>query len=204
MKLYFTPNACSQAVHIVAREAGLPLELAKVDLMTHKLEDGSDYYTVNPRGYVPLLELDDGSRHTEVSALIQYLADQDPTGRLLPEVGTRERFEAQQWITFVSSELHKAFSPWLWHKETADSTVKAVKDKLATRFAELDRHLATRSYLLGEQFTAADAYCYVIVNWSHLLGIGLKGYPALSAYLKRVAARPKVREVLVAEGLLKA
>jgi glutathione S-transferase len=204
MKLYFTPNACSQAVHIVAREAGLPLELARVDLMTHKLEDGSDYYTVNPRGYVPLLELDDGSRHTEVSALIQYLADQDPTGRLLPEVGTRERFEAQQWITFVSSELHKAFSPWLWHKETADSTVKAVKDKLATRFAELDRHLAARSYLLGEQFTAADAYCYVIVNWSHLLGIGLKGYPALGAYLQRVAARPKVREVLVAEGLLKA
>jgi glutathione S-transferase len=204
MKLYFAPNACSQAVHIVAREAGIALDLTKVDLMTHKLADGTDYYGVNPRGYVPLLELDDGSRHTEVSALIQYLADQDPAGQLMPKPGTRERFEALQWITFVSSELHKVFSPWLWHKETADSTVRAVKEKLATRFAELDQHLASRSYLLGEQFTAADAYCYVIVNWSNLLGIGLKAYPALAAYLQRVAARPKVREVLVAEGLLKA
>lgn len=203
MKLYFTPNACSQAVHIVAREAGLPLELAKVDLMAHKLEDGTDYYTVNPRGYVPMLELDDGSLHTEVGALIQYLADQDPKGQLMPKPGTRERFEAQQWITFVSSELHKVFSPWLWHKETADSTVKTAKEKLATRLAELDQRLASRSYLLGEQFTAVDAYCYVIVNWANLLGIGLKGYPSLSAYLQRVAARPKVREVLVAEGLLK-
>ncbi|HEY1391992.1 MAG TPA: glutathione S-transferase N-terminal domain-containing protein, partial [Methylibium sp.] len=142
MKLYFTPNACSLAVHIVAREAGLALDLTKVDLMTHTLEDGSDFHAVNPRGYVPVLQLDDGSRHTEVSALIQHLGDQDPIGRLMPRHGSRERFEVQQWISFVSSELHKAFSPWLWHKETADSTVKAVKEKIATRFAELDQRLA--------------------------------------------------------------
>ncbi|HEY1392815.1 MAG TPA: glutathione binding-like protein, partial [Methylibium sp.] len=106
-------------------------------------------------------------------------------------------------ISFVSSELHKAFSPWLWHKETADSTVEAVKEKIAARFAELDQRLATRSYLMGEQFTVADAYCYVVANWSRLLGIGLEPYPALDVYLQRVAARPKVREALQAEGLLK-
>jgi glutathione S-transferase len=203
MKLYFSPAACSQAVHIALREAGIAADLRKVDLATYKLDDGSDYKAVNPRGYVPLLELDDGSRHTEVAALLQYVADLAPGSGLLAAAGTRERFEAVQWLTFVSSELHKAFSPWLWHKETADSTRAAVKEKLAVRLAEVDARLANRTYLLGEQFTVADAYCFTIVSWAPMLGMSLKAYPHLQEYLQRVAQRPAVKAVLVAEGLAK-
>ena len=204
MKLYYSPAACSQAVHIALREAGVAAGLAKVDLATYKLEDGSDYKAVNPRGYVPLLELDDGSRHTEVAALLQYVADLAPASGLIPAFGTRERFEVLQWLTFVSSELHKVFSPWLWHKETADSTRAAVKEKLAARFAELDQRLEGRTYLTGDAFTVADAYCFTIVSWAPMLGMGLKAYPNLQAYLQRVAERPAVQQVLRAEGLAKA
>jgi glutathione S-transferase len=203
MKLYYAPGACSLAPHIAAREAGLSLDLVKVDLATHRLASGADYRAINPRGYVPLLELDDGSRHTEVAALLQYIGDLATNGRLIAAPGTAARFETVQWLTFVSSELHKVFSPWLWHKETADSTAQACREKLALRFAELDRRLVDRDYLLGEQFTVADAYCFTIVNWSNFLGISLKPYPALGAYLARVAARPAVHAALVAEGLAK-
>jgi glutathione S-transferase len=203
MKLYHSPGACSLAPHIVAREAGLPIELVKVDLKTHRLDDGSDYLRINPRGYVPVLELDDGSRHSEAAALLQYLGDLGHDATLLPRPGTRERFEVIEWISFVATELHKTFSPWLWHKETAESTVRAVKDKLAQRFAELDRRLAQQPYLAGKHFTIADAYAYAILNWCNFLAISLKPYPALGAYLDRIAARPKVREALLAEGLVK-
>ena len=203
MKLYYSPGACSLAPHIVASEAGVPIELVKVDLASHKLADGTDYYTINPRGYVPLLELDDGTRITEVVAIVQYLADSKGATHLAPAAGTFERVRLNQWLAFISSELHKVFSPWLWHKETAESTKQSVKDRLATRFKELDGLLAKQDYLLGKQFTIADAYAYTIVNWSNFLGISLKPYPSLSAYLLRVAARPKVQEALGAEGLLK-
>jgi glutathione S-transferase len=203
MKLYYSPGACSMAAHITASEAGIPLQLVKVDLATHKLVDGTDYYTINPRGYVPLLELDDGTRITEVVAIVQYLADLKPDSKLAPAAGTFDRVRLTQWLAFISSELHKVFSPWLWHKETAPSTRETVKEKLAERFSELDALLAKQDYLLGKQFTIADAYAYTIVNWSNFLGISLKAYPALSAYLLRVAARPKVQEALGAEGLLK-
>jgi len=204
MKLYFSPAACSQAVHIALREAGLPAELLKVDLATHRLDDGADYLSINPRGYVPLLQLDDGSRHTEVAALLQYVGDLAPASGLMPAAGTRQRFEVLQWLTFISSELHKVFSPWLWHKETADSTRKACKDRLALRFAELDTLLAQRSFLAGEQFTVADAYAFTVLNWAPMLGLSLQAHPRLLAYLERVAARPAVRAALQAEGLLKA
>lgn len=200
MKLYYSPGACSLAVHIALREAGARFELAKVDLATHRLDDGSDYHEVSPRGYVPLLELSDGSRHTEAAALLQYVAETAPQPGLLGGPGSRRRFQILQWLTFVGSELHKVFSPWLWHKETAESTRAAVKDKLAARFAELDRHLATHQYLVGE-FSVADAYCFTIVNWASILALSLKPYPNLQAYLTRVASRPKVREALVVEGL---
>lgn len=203
MKLYFSPAACSLAVHIVAREAGIPVELVQVDLVTHRLADGSDYHAVNPRGYVPALQLDDGTLLTEVAALVQYLADQKPQARLAPAAGTMERVQLQQWLTFVSSELHKVFSPWLWHKETAESTRRSVKEKIALRFAELDRLLATQPYLTGLRFTVADAYAFAIVNWSHFTGISLKPYPSLAAYQDRIAARPAVIAALQAEGLLK-
>ena len=203
MKLYYSPGACSLAPHIVAREAGLAIDLVKVDLATHRTETGEDYFKINPRGYVPALEID-GELHTEVAALVQYLAEQAPASTLLPPAGTMERFRVQQWLTFVSSELHKTFSPWLWHAETAESTKQAAREKLAVRFAELDRHLADRPYLTGDTFTVADAYAFTIVNWSNFLKIDLKPYPNLSAFMARVAARPKVREALKAERLLAA
>lgn len=157
MKLYYSPAACSLAVHIVAREAGLPIELIKVDLATHRLDDGTDYYTINPRGYVPLLELDDGTRLTEVAALGPYLADLIPDTDLIPPAGTLDRVRVQGWLTFISSELHKAFSPWLWHKDTAPSTKQSVLERLAGRFAELDARLAQQPYLTGDRTRPSGA-----------------------------------------------
>ncbi|HYF42357.1 MAG TPA: glutathione transferase GstA [Ramlibacter sp.] len=204
MKLYYAPAYCSLAVHIALREAGIAADLVKVDTEAGKLEDGTDYAAINPRGYVPLLELDDGSRHSEVAALLQYVGDLAPASGLMPAFGTRDRFLATQWLTFVSSELHKVFSPWLFHKDTADSTRKASKDKLVRRFGDLDRHLEGRTWLVGDAFTVADAYCFTIMNWAPMLGMSLKAYPHLAAYIERVNARPAVRAALVAEGLLKA
>ena len=204
MKLYYSPAACSLAVHIALREAGVAAELVPVDLARHQLADGSDYLAIQPRGYVPLLELDDGSRHSEASALLQYVAESSPQAGLLPAVGSPERLQVLQWVTFVATELHKVFSPWLWHKETADSTRKAVKDKLAARFAELDQVLATRAFIAGDAFSIADAYAFTIVRWAPMLGLSLKAYPQLEAYLQRVAARPAVQAALQAEGLVKA
>jgi glutathione S-transferase len=203
MKLYFSPAACSLSVHIALREAGLPVELQQVDLARHTLADGSDYRAINPRGYVPLLEFDDGSRHTEVAALLQYVGDQDPTRALLPADG-RERLAVVEWLGFVATELHKTFSPWLWHAETADSTRRDVRAKLATRFAELNERLATREWLALDRFTVADAYAYTIVSWAQILKLDLKPYPHLTAYLRRVAARPAVQAARLAEGLVRA
>lgn len=203
MKLYYAPGACSQAVHIALREAALEPALARVDLGTHRLEGGADFREINPRGYVPVLELDDGSRHTEAAALLQYVGDLASGSGLMPAPGSRERLEVIRWLAFVATELHKVFSPWLWHKETADSTRKACKERIALRLAELDTLLAQRPYLAGERFTVADAYCFVIANWGPMLGVGLKTYPHLQDYLTRIAARPAVQAALKAEGLMK-
>ena len=202
MKLFYSPAYCSQAVHIALREAGIETTLLKVDTVAGRVEDGRDYRQINPRGYVPMLELEDGSRHTEVAALLQYVGDLAPQSGLMPQAGSRERFQVLQWLTFVSSELHKVFSPWLFHKETADSTRKACKEKLALRFADLDAHLAGRDWLVGDRFTVADAYCFTIMGWAPMLGMRLTAYPNLSAYLERVKQRPHVRAALQAEGLL--
>jgi len=203
LTLYFSPGACSLAVHITAREAGVPIELVEVNLATHQLKNGSDYFAINPRGYVPALRLDDGLVLTEVAALVQYLADLEPQTRLAPKAGTLERVQLQAWLTFISSELHKVFSPWLWHKETAESTVASVREKIAVRFAELDRLLARQTYLMGDRFTVADAYAFAIVNWSNFLDVDLGAFPSLAAYMARIAERPKVREAMLAERLIK-
>jgi glutathione S-transferase len=203
MKLYYHPAYCSQAVHIALREAGLSADLLQVDTVAGRVEDGRDYREINPRGYVPLLELDDGSRHTEVAALLQYVGDLAPASGLMPAAGTRERFEVLQWLTFVSSEMHKVFSPWLFHKETADSTRRDCREKLARRFAELDARLRGREWLVGDRFTVADAYAFPIMNWAPMLGMGLAAYPSLVAWMERVKARPQVRAALRAEGLLR-
>jgi len=202
MKLYFSPAACSLAVHIALREAGLPFELVKVDLASHTLADGSDYRRISPRGYVPLLELDDGSRRTEAAALLQYVAGRAPQHDLIGAPDSARRQQVVEWLVFVATELHKGFSPWLWHKETADSTRAAVKAKLAERFAELDRHLAGHEHLAGG-FSVADAYAFTILNWAGLLGLSLAAHPHLQAYLGRIAARPQVQAAMRAEGLLR-
>lgn len=204
MKLYHAPGACSLAVHIALREAGIAVDLVKVDLASHRTAAGDDYYGINPRGYVPLLELEDGGRHTEVAALLQFIGEGAPASGLVPPPGAPERFEVQKWIAFVASELHKVFSPWLWHKETDDATRKACKEKIAARFAELDAMLGTREFLAGGQFSAADAYGFAIVSWAPMLGIPLTPYPQLAAWLARVAQRPAVHAALLAEGLAKA
>ena len=202
MKLYFSPGACSLAVHIALREAGQTFDLAKVDLASHKLSDGGDFFAINPRGYVPVLEIAPGERRTEVAALLLQVAALAPAKALLPQAGTPEHEQALQWLVFVATELHKTFSPWLWHKETAASTRDAAKQKLAARFADMDAHLAQRPWLAGGAFSIADIYGFTIVNWSNFLGISLKPYPALSAWTDRVRARPAVQEALGAEGLL--
>ena len=204
MKLYYAPAYCSQAVHIALREAGIAHDRVQVDTVARRTADGAGYGAINPRGYVPLLELDDGSRHTEVAALLQYVADLAPEAGLMPPVGSRERFEVLQWLTFVSSELHKGFSPWLFHKETADSTRQAVRDKLKLRFADLETRLADRDWLVGGRFTVADAYAFTIMSWAPMVGMSLAAYPRVGAWLERVRARPHVRAALQAEGLLKA
>ena len=203
MKLYYSPAYCSQAVHIALREAGLAHDLVQVDTVAGRTAEGADYRALNPRGYVPMLELDDGSRHTEVAALLQYVGDLAPGTGLIPRAGSRERFEVLQWLTFVSSELHKGFSPWLFHKETADSTRQAVRDKLKLRFADLDKRLAGRDWLVGDRFTVADAYGFTIMNWAPMVGMSLAAFPDVVAWLDRVRSRPQVRAALQAEGLLK-
>jgi glutathione S-transferase len=203
MKLYFSPAYCSLAVHIALREAGVAADLVQVDTVAGTTAAGADYRAINPRGYVPMLELDDGSRHTEVAALLQYVGDLAPAGGLMPPVGSRERFEVLQWLTFVSSELHKGFSPWLFHKETADSTRRAVKDRLKLRFGDLEARLAGREWLVGDRFTVADAYGFTILSWAAMVGMSLASWPRVVAWLDRVRARPQVRAALQAEGLLK-
>ena len=202
MKLYYSPGACSLAVHIALREVGVRFDRIPVDLVKHATADGTNFYDISPRGYVPLLQLDDGSRHTEAAALLQYVADLDPKQALIGAMGTARRLAVTEWLSFVGTELHKVFSPWLWHKETADSTRQAAKEMLATRFTELNALLAKQDYLAGE-FSVADAYAFTIINWANFLALPLTSYPNLSAYLARVSQRPKVQETLRVEGLVK-
>lgn len=206
MKLYYTPGTCSLSPHIVAREAGIRLDLEKVDIKVrpHRTESGVDYTRINPNGYVPALELDDGSVLTEGVAIVQFLADLAPDSGLAPPDGTRERYRLQAWLTFISAELHKMFSPWLFHPEYGEQAQAAARDRIAVRLARLDEHLSCSAFLLGDRFTAADAYCFAIVSWSNLFQIDLEPYPNLDAYQSRIAARPGVREAMQAEGLLSA
>jgi len=201
MRLYYSRGACSLAAHIAAREGGLPVDLVQVDLGAHKYAEGLDYFRVNPRGYVPLLELNDGERITETGVIVQYLAEQGKNPALLPPAGTIERIRVQEWLNFVSTELHKVFSPWLWHKETAASTQEKARSTLSKRFAELDKVLGRSNYLTGEVFTVADAYAFAILNWTNLLHMDISAYPNLKAYLVRVGSRPEVSAALKYEHL---
>jgi glutathione S-transferase len=202
MKLYYYPGACSLAPHIVAREAGIPLTLEKVDLANRTTETGASYLAINPKGYVPALGLQDNSVLTEASAIIQYLADSQTAADLAPAAGTIERYRLLEWLGFISTEIHKGFGP-LWNPTTPDTVKTATKERLATRFAYLDEKLGSQSFLMDAKFTIADAYLFTVVNWTNFHGIDLSPFPNLQAFQARVAARPAVQQALEAEGLLK-
>lgn len=202
MKLYYSPGACSLSVHITLREAGLPFDLVLASTKTHKLKDGTDYYTINPKGYVPLLELDNGERLTEVAAIQQYVADQVPEKNLAPAWGTMARYRLQEWLTFTGTELHKAYSP-LFNPGSSDEIKNAAKSLINGRLAYVNDQLAGKSYLLGEAFSVADTYLYVVANWSQHVGVDLTPFPHLTAFIARMSARPAVQAALKAEGLIK-
>jgi glutathione S-transferase len=191
MKLYYSPGACSFAPHIAAIEAGVPVTPVKVDLRSHKLADGTDYYTINPKGYVPLLELDDGTRMAEAAVILQYIADRKP-GTLAPAFGTLERYRLMEWLNFIATELHKGFSP-LWH-QPSDEVRAGIVDKLGKRFDIVAAALAKSEFVAGPTFTIADAYLYTILSWSKFLKVDLSRWPSLVAYLERIGARPAVLE----------
>ena len=201
MKLYYAPGACSLSPHIVARELGLPIQLQKVNTKDKSMEGGGDFWKVNARGYVPVLELDDGDKLTEGPAIVQYLADQKPESGLAPKNGTKERYHLQEWLNFLTSEVHKQFSP-LFKPNTPEDYKKIAKENLATRFKWMDQQLAGKDYLTGKQFTVADAYAFVLLGWTKPTQIDLSQWPNLQAFHKRVAARPKVKEAMQAEGLI--
>ena len=200
MKLYFSPGACSLAAHITLAEAGQSHSTKRVDLKTHTLADGTDYYTINPNGYVPVLELDDGSRLSEAAVILQYIADRKP-GTLAPAFGSMERYRLMEWLNFVATEVHKNFSP-LWHS-IPDATRETQHTKIASRLDFVTKTLSKQPYLMGEQFTIADVYLFTILNWASMLKFDLARWPALQQFHARIAARPAVHAVMVDEGLIK-
>ncbi len=199
MKLYYAPGACSLSVHIALREVGAAFEPVRVDLRTHQLADGSDYTTIAPRGYVPLLTLPDGSRHTEAAALLQYVADLDPSHAFIGGYGTPRRLAVTEWLGFVATELHKTFGP-LWNPQAPEATRAAATRLLGTRITELERHFTEHEHLAGS-FSVADAYAFTVLSWATPLGLSLALYPQVQKYLGRIAARPQVQAALRAEGL---
>jgi glutathione S-transferase len=200
MKLYYSPGACSLSPHIVALEAGIPLELKKVDLSKKTLEDGSDYRKINPRGYVPALEIAPGRVLTEGPAVVQYLADLKPESGLAPKNGTWERYKLQEALNFVTSELHKGLGG-LFNPAVTPEWRKGILDRLALRLQALDEMLGEHDYLAGDAFSVADAYLFTVLGWTRPLKIDLAPYANIAAYLARVGARPKVQEAMKAEGL---
>lgn len=204
MKLYFSPGACSLSPHIVMREAGIVADLEQVDLKTKTTKSGADFTAVNPKGQVPTLVLDNGQTLTEGPAVVQYLADQKPQSGLAPQNGTFERYRLQEWLNFITAEIHKPFGA-LFNSATPEDYKRIAKEALASRFAYVDRHLASGGgpFLMGAQFTVADAYLFVMTLWAKFLKVDLDQWTRLKAYAEQVAARPKVHEALKEEGLAK-
>jgi len=202
MKLYYSPAACSLSPHIVLREAGLPFELVLASTKTHKLPDGTDYYTINSKGQVPLLELDSGERLTEGPAIVQYIADRVPDSKLAPPAGTMARYRLQEWLNFITSELHKTMGN-LFNPAMPEDAKPVFRERAADKFRWVDKQLEGRSYLMGDAFSVADAYLFTMANWTQFTGIDLSGMKNLNALQARMAARPAVQAAMRAEGLLK-
>ena len=202
MKLYYSPGACSFSPHIALREAGLPFELVKKELHSKTLEDGSDFRAINPKGYVPVLAFDDGQLLTEGPAIVQYIADRVPDKKLAPPADTMERYRLQEWLNYITSELHKTFSP-LFNKKASEDWKAAARELLDRRIDFVAKALEGRDYLMGDTFTVADCYLFTVLNWGSWVKIDLSRWPNVAEYMKRIAARPTVQEALKAEGLLK-
>jgi glutathione S-transferase len=202
MKLYYSPGACSLSPHIALHEAGLAVEPVLASTKTHKLQDGTDYYGINPLGYVPMLELDDGTRLREGPAIVQYIADLAPTKNLAPAAGTLQRYRLQEWLTFIGTEMHKGYSP-LFNPNMPEEAKAIFKDKLKSRYQWLDGQLADKPYLMGDQFSVADGYLFTVTNWAKPTSVDIADFANLQAWHARVAARPAVQEAMKAEGLLK-
>ena len=202
MKLYYSPGACSLSAHIALQESGLPFEAVQAPTKTHKLPDGTDFYTINPLGYVPVLELDNGQRLREGPAIVQYIADQVPDRQLAPANGSFERYQLQEWLTFIGTEVHKNFSP-LFTPGMPDEAKQMSKDRLTARLKWVDGELSTKPYLMGDHFSVADAYLFTVTNWPKLVGLDISGFANLAALRARVADRPAVQAAMRAEGLLK-
>ena len=202
MKLYYSPGACSLSPHIALYEAGLPFTAVLASTKTKKLQDGTDYTTINPKGYVPLLELDSGERLSEGPAIVQWIADQAPAKKLAPPAGTMARYHLMEWLNFITSELHKSFSP-LFNPAINEEARAVYRKRLAGRYEWIDGQLAGKDYLMGAQFTVADAYLFTVTNWCQYVGVDIGERANVKAYMARVGARPAVQAAMKAEGLQK-
>lgn len=201
MKLYYKAGACSLSPHIVLCEAGLAFDLESVDLITKKTGSGGDYLGFNPKGYVPALLLDDGQLLTEGPAIVQYIADRVPEKRLAPAAGTMERYRLMEALNFIGTELHKGFSP-LFNPKAPDEWKSMARDMLTKRIGVVAKQLEGRDYLLGAEFSVADAYLFTVLGWAGYVKLDLSAWPVLKSYLARIAARPAVQAAMAAEGLL--
>jgi len=199
MKLYFKPGACSLSPHIVLRELGLPFDLDRVDTKAGKTATGQDFRSINPKGYVPTLQLDDGAVLTEGVAIVQYLADRNPERQLAPKSGSLERYRLQEWLNYIATELHKGFGGPLF-ASASEEAKQTAREGYGKKLDFLAQHLEEREFLLGERFTVADAYLFTVMTWSKARGIELERWPVLKRYFDRIAARPAVREAMQAEG----
>ncbi len=202
MKLYYSPGACSLSPHIVLRESGLAFEPVLASTKTHKLQDGTDYYGINPKGYVPLLELDSGERLSEGPVIVQYIADQVPAKKLAPPAGTMARYRLQEWLNFITSEVHKAFGTQ-FNPGLGDDAKAVFRRKVLERLTWVDGQLAGKNYLMGDDFSVADAYLFTVTNWAPHVGVDISGLANLNAFMARMRERPAVQAAMKAEGLLK-
>lgn len=200
MKLYYSPGACSLSPHIVAREAGLDIDLEKVDTKTHAVKAENDYYAINPKGYVPALDIGENTVLTEGPAIVQYLGDKKPGSKIVSAAGTADRYRQQEMLGYINSEIHKQYSP-LFSQETPDAFKENRRAYLRKRYKLLEERLAGRDYLFGDQFTAADAYLFTVTRWANAVKLDLADYPNLKAYMARVHARPAVQQAMKEEGL---
>jgi glutathione S-transferase len=201
MKLYYSTGACSLSPHIVLCEGGFGYELERVDFATGKTEHGIDYKSINPNGYVPALLLDNGEILVEGPAIVQYLADQVPEKKLAPACGTLPRYRLMQWLNFISTEVHKSFSPF-FNKDTPQAWKDIVMQRLTQRFDYLNNHLGNNTWLMGDDFSVVDAYLFTVLRWCRLVKIDITPWPLLTAYIERVAARPAVITALQEEGII--